>query len=582
MSTSNPSALPVLERILAAAEQHGMPFSRSVCAEHDRLELFPAAACKVLDEFGIYQYYVPQRHGGKLTSFAELVQLWRAVARRDLTVAIGHGKTFLGAACVWVAGDAAQARKVGDDVSAGVVMSWGLTERGHGSDLLAGELAAVANADGWMVNGEKWLINNASRGQVLCVLARTEPTGGPRGFSLLLMDKRTLPADSYRCLPKELTHGIRGADISGIAYHDAQVPHAALVGDVGQGLEIVLKALQVCRTTCVALSLGAADHALQLTLSFAAQQKKYDRRLLDLPLVRRTIGEVSAMLFTAEAVAVVASRCITALPQEMSVVSALAKAFVPSTVDELIAKLGDILGVRSFLTDGFADGMFQKIERDHRLVAIFDGSTVVNRNALINQFHTLAHAYDQQIRDDTGLSFALDLNATLPEFEPQKLCLLSKGGCSVLQSLQHAAIQMAGLASGQKPCAATLRLTEALCDAADGVLQECAVYLPSPREVPSAAFDLARRYELCFAGAACIQLWLLNHSSLCGGDEGASLWRNELWLQAALVRVLTQLTPTAEHLASDVEIYDLLSDCISTKPGERVSLLPAGSHGGWL
>ena len=54
----------------------------------------------------------------------------------------------------------------------------------------------------WRLDGEKWLINNATRGQLMCVLARTDPAGGPRGFSLFLVDKRELADGSFRCLPK--------------------------------------------------------------------------------------------------------------------------------------------------------------------------------------------------------------------------------------------------------------------------------------------------------------------------------------------------------------------------------------------
>jgi hypothetical protein len=134
-------------------------------------------------------------------------------------------------------------------------------------------------------------------------------------------------------------------------------------------------------------------------------------------------------------------------------------------------------------------------------VAIFDGSTVVNRNSLINQFRTLARAYDKQSWDSEGLALAVDLNAPLPEFAPQKLRVMSSSGCSVLQSLPHAVIQLAQVDPGRRPSATVLRLTEALRDAAAGVMEECAAYQPSAREVPSSAFDLARRYELCFAGA---------------------------------------------------------------------------------
>ena len=51
---------------------------------------------------GLPRLYVPAEFGGALTRYDELVAALQAVARRDLTVAIGHGKTFLGAsACGW-------------------------------------------------------------------------------------------------------------------------------------------------------------------------------------------------------------------------------------------------------------------------------------------------------------------------------------------------------------------------------------------------------------------------------------------------------------------------------------------------
>lgn len=126
-------------------------------------------------------------------------------------------------------------------------MAWGLTEPGGGSDLLAGSLTATRHGSGWRLSGRKWPVNNATRGNLMCVLARTEPGGGSRGFSLFLIDKRATPAGTVRPLPKMPTHGIRGADISGLEFDGARVPAHALVGKVGGGIELVLKSLQLTR-----------------------------------------------------------------------------------------------------------------------------------------------------------------------------------------------------------------------------------------------------------------------------------------------------------------------------------------------
>jgi hypothetical protein len=45
---------------------------------------------------------------------------------------------------------------------------------------------------GYRLNGAKWLINNTTRADAICLLARTSPGGGARGYSLLFVDKRRL------------------------------------------------------------------------------------------------------------------------------------------------------------------------------------------------------------------------------------------------------------------------------------------------------------------------------------------------------------------------------------------------------
>jgi hypothetical protein len=116
-----------LEALLSTHE-HGA-WSPELLAAHDDHDRFPAEAVAVLDEAGFGRNYVLDRD----SSFPEMTALIRAVARRDLTVAIAHGKTFLGSAPVWVAGTPAQVSAHADRVRAGEIVCWGLTERDHGT-----------------------------------------------------------------------------------------------------------------------------------------------------------------------------------------------------------------------------------------------------------------------------------------------------------------------------------------------------------------------------------------------------------------------------------------------------------------
>ncbi len=523
-----------------------LSYARS--AELDRDESFPADICRELDRMGLPRLYVPAEFGGALTRYDELVAALRAVARRDLTVAIGHGKTFLGGVCVWLAGRAEQAHELGADIVAGAPVSWGLTERGHGSDLLAGETTATPEPGGFRVNGEKWLINNATRGTLLCLLVRTRPEGGPRGFSLLLADKRRLAADRWRPLPKVPTHGIRGADISGIALEDCPFPADALIGEQGAGMEIVLKALQLTRTACTALSLGAADQAVRLAEEFATGRELYGRRLIDLPHVRRVLGEAYAALHAAEIVSVLAARSVHTLPREMTVISAMAKSYVPARADELIAACGELLGARAFLTEVHEHGAFQKLERDHRVVGIFDGSTFVNQHVLINHFPLLVRGHREGSADEEAVRRTADLSAPPPPARLDRLSLLARGGCSLTQSLHSASGELRALASADQAPARVADLAEELTDSCDRLHHELALSPPASHDVQPDAFALARRYEDCFAGAAALRVWL--HNRTPGEDP--------LWLEAVLTYVLRSLRPPGRP--TDGEVFDRLFD----------------------
>ncbi|MER5769822.1 acyl-CoA dehydrogenase family protein [Streptomyces sp. NPDC001985] len=510
------------------------PLAPARSARLDEREEFPDLECALLDALRVPRAYVPPELGGAGGGLPELVETLRTVARHDLTSAVAHGKTFLGAAPVWLSGGPAQAGGLARAVLAGAVVCWGLTEPGRGSDLLAGELTATATDRGtWLLDGVKWPVNNATRSRFCTVLARTDPRGGPRGFTLFLVDKDTLGPGHHRHLPKEPTHGIRGADISGIALHRAEVGADTVVGAAGEGAETVLRALQLTRTVCCSLSVGAGEHALRLALDFARNRALYGTSLLRLPHARNTLATAAATLCLAEAATTVAARCAHALPGEQSVVSALAKAAVPELAQSVIDDCAEVLGARGFLTGLHAHGMFQKLERDHRIVSIFDGSTAVNRNALINQFPVLVRAQRTGRHDAAGLAAATDPRAELPGLDPARLRLMSRTGCSVVQGLAAATTRLDGRRTAPER---TVALARRLRTLTDDTTERMAAVRPSARELPAGAFALARAYETCFAGAAALHLWLAADP----GTEGS------LRLEAALARAVDLLTPGGE------------------------------------
>lgn len=549
-------------------------FSYAACRRSDADSAFPYAIVDKLTGMGLVRHYIPTAHGGALHGYDELFQVVRVLARRDLTGAIGHGKTALGAVSVWLTGTKSQCEGLARRILDNEPVSLALTEREHGADISASGAFAAPHAGGYRLNGEKYLINNATRSTAMTVFARTAANRNARDFSVFLVEKEKLAPSSYSYLPKHLTHGIKAADISGIRFLNAELGADALLGEPGQGLDIILRGFQLTRPLTAALSCGAGDHGLRLAYAFAAGRQLYGAPLASRPVIRRLLGRACADLLIGELTGLFASRAINVLPDEMSVVSAVTKTFVPPLLETMLDSMVDVLGARSYIEDDGEFGSFGKLLRDVRLVALFDGSTVVNQQALIVQLPALARrrrqerAKERASRDAASLTALFDLSEPVAALDPRDLRLSSKGEDSITRSLLTVREQIAGMGD----------LRPGLRAALDGLIGDAltrlddvdAFFLATPfqaNRIEKTFFDMADRYATIFAAACCAGGFIHNRSRLA-----APLQDGE-WLAECLTHLLRP------GQASYARLLEHLGDAVSQ--GRLISVFPfplAASH----
>ncbi len=548
LKTATYERAEALERYLAPHDD-GV-FSYPVLVQDDELERFPQAACDVLKTWGLPDYFVPSSLGGALANGEEALSILRCVSRRDLSVAIALGKTYLGAIHVWIAGTPAQQRELADLVRRGEPVSFGLTEKAHGGDVTRTAVRAEPVAGGYLLDGEKWLTNNGTRSAALTVLARTEAVEGARSCSLLLVNKAALAAGSYAHLPKIHTLGIRGADISGIRFERAFVPDAALVGARGGGLDVAIRGLQVTRLFCAGFSLGAADTALRLTLDFVRSRELFGATVWDIDSARAAVVDAFADLLLADATAIVAHRVMHLAPEELSVVSAVVKYLVPTLCERLVRELGVVMGARYYLREEYESGIFQKILRDSAVVSLFDGSTAVNLSTLAVQLRALRQTRLRMTRPaaeelSERAASRYRLGAPLPNFDARRLQLLNFGKDAALQGLELA---FERFAAGGLPHVSTdvhacieslLRRLIRERDVCETAVESTHARLGAAAPASAECFELARRYARLHAAAACFGSWFTSRAQLHPVFMGGE------WLAYTLHRALEPLCP--EH-----------------------------------
>lgn len=529
-------------------------FSFQHCMELDEQDAYPEDICQLLSDWNVDLYYIPAAYGGKLKSFEEVLAISRTIARRDLTVAIAHGVTYLGATPVWIAGSDEQKQKIADRIKNQEKVSFCLTEKNHGSDILSSETAVETVENGYLLSGEKWLIGNATLSTALTVFTRTNPKGGPRGFSVFLVEKDKLDPKSFSHLDKIKTHGVRGANIGGVNFQNSFITPDTLISTPGSGLEIILKALQVTRTlhAGAAPSLAQADTALRVTLDFVFSRQIYGGSVWDIPHARQTLVEAFVDILLCECVSFAAVRSLHVATNQMSLFSSIIKYFVPTTVEQVIQRISAVLGARYYLREEHWYGIFQKIVRDHSIISVFDGSTAVNLHAIALQIQQLAtYHIETNISETPGIreqiATIFNLEKPLPDFDPNLLEMYNRGRDDILQGIELAEADLADLPINSEAESQVVdrimnltNLLNQLIHIQNQFLVEQGIAYTPKYSKSSQLFDLAKTYCVLHTAVACLQMWLHNRKTL------DSFFAQGEWLVICLTRLLEKIQPSLE------------------------------------
>ena len=295
----------------------------------------------------------------------------------------------------------------------GDFISLALTEKLNGSDMLATQTTATLKADGkWVINGEKWLINNLCIASHAVVFARTNPQGGPFGFGFFFVE---MNQDLDRS-EKIKIHGVRGMEMGAVTFKNYSPPNLSHFGE-RDGFNKALKLFQASRAMCSSLALGSVETSLRLTSEFALKRALYGKKLSDAPVMQYRLAESYARYQAIELVGYFGARALSYLPAEMSVLSAFIKYYVPTQCEEVMKELSVSFGARHFMRQGWYEGFFQKALRDVAVVSLFDGSTQVNLYIIANQLAQLLGS-KAELTQEEALKVTNALAVDQPSTEP--------------------------------------------------------------------------------------------------------------------------------------------------------------------
>jgi alkylation response protein AidB-like acyl-CoA dehydrogenase len=276
-------------------------FARSevapVAEELDRTKSFPYEIVARMSELGFMGIPFPEEYGGGGADTLSYAIAVEELARIDSSVAITvAANTSLGTSPIYYWGTEEQKQEWLPDLCAGKRLgAFGLTEPEAGSD--AGNTKTRAElVDGeWVINGAKQFITNSGTDISGCVTI-TAVTGqtdrGPE-ISNLIVPNGT---PGYEVGEPYRKMGWNASDTRPLAFDDARVPEANLLGPRGEGFHQFLQILDGGRISVAAMGVGLAQGALDEAIKYAKERQAFGKPISKFQAIQAKIADLSSQI----------------------------------------------------------------------------------------------------------------------------------------------------------------------------------------------------------------------------------------------------------------------------------------------
>jgi alkylation response protein AidB-like acyl-CoA dehydrogenase len=370
--------------IREAARQFAQAELGDKIAPYDERHAFPHEIVAKLGPLGFLGVLVPEQYGGAGLDYVSYALIVEELCRGDASVGITMwAHNSLCTNHILLHASAAQKEKYLPRLARGEILgAWGLTEPGSGSDAAALRTRAEWRDGGWVLNGSKAFITNASVGGVAVVMARSDADKGTKGISAFVLEKGT-PGFSAGTPYRKL--GLHASDTAELIFEDCRVPAASLLGERGQGFVQSLKVLEGGRIAMAAMGVGIAQAALDQAAKYMKQRTAFGKTLAEFNGLQGMIADVATEIDVARLLTWRAAYLKDQGRPAMHA-AAMAKLFASETAMKAATKAVQIHGGAGYITEFPVERIF----RDAKLTEIGEGTSEIQRWVIARDLLQLA------------------------------------------------------------------------------------------------------------------------------------------------------------------------------------------------
>jgi len=331
-----------------------------------------------LFELGLMGIEIPEPYGGSGGRFFHAVLAVEELSRVDPSVGVlvdVQNTLVINALLRWGSEDVK--RRYLPQLAASVVGAYALSEAGSGSDAFALTTRAREDGDGYVLDGRKLWITNASEAGLFIVFATVDPQAGYRGITAFLVE-RAFPG--FTVGKKEDKLGIRASSTCELMFEECRVPRANVLGEVGKGYKTAIETLNEGRIGIGAQMIGLARGALEHAIAYTRDRRQFGKPVSEFQAVQHQLARAAVDVEAARLTVYNAARLRDA-GRPFLTEAAICKIF-SSEVAERVASLA----VNLFGGYGFVkDYPVEKLYRDAKIGQIYEGTSNLQLQTIAKQ-----------------------------------------------------------------------------------------------------------------------------------------------------------------------------------------------------
>ena len=245
-------------------------------AKDDKEHTFRKDLVTKLGALGFFGCLIPDDYGGNGLGFLAHALISEEIARVHSAIRVYLNMQAGPAVTLFEFGNDEQKRKYIPSLLSGESIGlFAITEPDAGSDVAAMKTTAKRNGKGYVINGTKIWITNATVADAGVIFAYTDRAQKHRGMSAFYVDLNQ-PGVSRRDLDKMGAHASPTGELT---FENFEVPDENLIGKEGEGLKICMRHLNHTRLSCAAGAVGLAKAAREAAVNYANQREQFGQKI---------------------------------------------------------------------------------------------------------------------------------------------------------------------------------------------------------------------------------------------------------------------------------------------------------------